>query len=135
MREFSRVLIDGGRVVLVEPGGAHEHAAVSVDVMQRFGTLEKGMELTDVSAYAAGSRLSDCSQHSILLRTTRVDGTTLDHDPTGTSLFANHIFTLRKSTSTSGAQRTATAPRSLRRLRAAVRRRLAAVWHRARRRA
>src|SRR5438067_1227600 len=56
---FSRVLKAERSVVLVEPGGNHEHAEVSVDVMAKYGILEKGMELADVQDYAAGSGLGD----------------------------------------------------------------------------
>ena len=47
MAGFSRVLKPGGRMVLAEPGVAHEHAQVSVDVMNKYGILEKGMELDE----------------------------------------------------------------------------------------
>ena len=42
MAGFGRVLKPGGRMVLAEPGAAHEHAQVSVDVMSKYGILEKG---------------------------------------------------------------------------------------------
>jgi ubiquinone/menaquinone biosynthesis C-methylase UbiE/uncharacterized protein YbaR (Trm112 family) len=54
MKQFARVLKDSGRVVLVEPGGAHEHHQVSQDVMKKYGTLEVGMELADVQNYIEG---------------------------------------------------------------------------------
>jgi len=90
MREFSRVLIDGRPVVLVEPGGAHEHAAVSVEAMTKFGTLEKGMELADIRAYAAGSGLTEIHQHYILRHVDAEGGAPV-------RLLANEVFTLRKS--------------------------------------
>ena len=55
MAGYARILKDGASVVLAEPGEDHETAAVSVDVMARFGILEKGMELEDVEGYIAGS--------------------------------------------------------------------------------
>lgn len=55
MQGYSRILKDGGRVVLAEPGAAHEDAPVSIEVMAKYGILEKGMELADVNAYIAGT--------------------------------------------------------------------------------
>lgn len=52
IRAFERVLEDGGTVILAEPGAAHEHAPVAIDAMQKYGILEKGMELDDVRGYA-----------------------------------------------------------------------------------
>ncbi|TXN60377.1 class I SAM-dependent methyltransferase, partial [Methylobacterium sp. WL30] len=54
MRAFERVLKNIGRVVLVEPGGAHEMNAISQSVMQKYGTMEIGMELSDVQMYIDG---------------------------------------------------------------------------------
>ena len=56
MAGFSRILKPAGRIVLAEPGAAHEHAQVSVDVMNKYGILEKGMELEDVQDYVGGHR-------------------------------------------------------------------------------
>ncbi len=55
MGGYDRVLKPGGRVVLAEPGAAHENAPGSVDVMAKYGILEKGMELDDVRGYADGT--------------------------------------------------------------------------------
>ncbi|MEX2662529.1 MAG: methyltransferase domain-containing protein [Vicinamibacterales bacterium] len=55
VRGYSRVLKDGGRLVLAEPGAAHQDAPGSVEVMEKYGILEKGMELADVAAYAEGT--------------------------------------------------------------------------------
>jgi SAM-dependent methyltransferase len=55
MAGYARILKDGASVVLAEPGEDHETAAVSVDVMSRYGILERGMELEDVEGYIAGS--------------------------------------------------------------------------------
>ena len=57
MGSYGRVLKPGGRVVLAEPGAAHEHAQVAVDVMSKYGILEKGMELADVRRYVEGTPL------------------------------------------------------------------------------
>jgi uncharacterized protein YbaR (Trm112 family)/SAM-dependent methyltransferase len=55
MTSYDRVLKRGGTVVLAEPGAAHEDAKVSVDAMEKYGILEKGMELEDVQRYAQGT--------------------------------------------------------------------------------
>lgn len=62
LRGYDRVLGDGGRLVLAEPGAAHASATGSVEVMEKYGILEKGMELADVAAYAAGTRFSEPEQ-------------------------------------------------------------------------
>lgn len=70
MQGFCRVLVDGGRIVLAEPGAAHEHAEVSVDVMAKYGILEKGMELEDVADYADGTTFA-APEQLFLLRVDR----------------------------------------------------------------
>jgi 27-O-demethylrifamycin SV methyltransferase len=55
MAGYHRVLQPGGTVVLAEPGAAHEAAKASVDAMEKYGILEKGMELDDVKGYAEGT--------------------------------------------------------------------------------
>ena len=45
-----------GALILAEPGGAHEHAEVSVDAMEKYGILERGMELATSPATRRGSR-------------------------------------------------------------------------------
>lgn len=72
MSGYDRVLREVGRVVLAEPGGAHEDAAVAQETMTRFGILERGMELPDVSGYTAGTALRSVEQ-MFLLRTTARD--------------------------------------------------------------
>ncbi len=62
VRGYDRILTDNGRLVLAEPGAAHEHDEGSVDVMEKYGILEKGMELTDVAGYAEGTGFSDPEQ-------------------------------------------------------------------------
>ncbi len=52
---YYRVLASLGRVILAEPGAAHENAEVAVDAMAKYGILEKGMDLSDVVGYAAGT--------------------------------------------------------------------------------
>ena len=57
VRAYERILEDGGVVVLAEPGAAHEHAPVAIDAMEKYGILEKGMELADVRVYCDGTTL------------------------------------------------------------------------------
>ena len=66
MASYDRVLKSGGVVILAEPGGEHEGAAVSVDAMQKYGILERGMELSDVAEYAAGTGLAGPEQLFVL---------------------------------------------------------------------
>jgi len=66
MASYDRVLKNGGVVILAEPGGEHEGAAVSVDAMEKYGILERGMELADVADYAAGTALADPEQLFVL---------------------------------------------------------------------
>jgi SAM-dependent methyltransferase/uncharacterized protein YbaR (Trm112 family) len=54
MRRYERALKDQGRIVLLEPGGQHETAEVSVQVMDDYGIMEVGMELADVQSYIEG---------------------------------------------------------------------------------
>jgi uncharacterized protein YbaR (Trm112 family)/2-polyprenyl-3-methyl-5-hydroxy-6-metoxy-1,4-benzoquinol methylase len=55
MTQYERVLNDGGVVVLAEPGAEHEHAPAAVAAMTKYGILERGMELADVTEYAKGT--------------------------------------------------------------------------------
>ena len=59
---YHRVMGTSGRVVLAEPGSAHEKAEVAVDAMEKFGILEKGMDLPDVVGYAAGTGFNQPEQ-------------------------------------------------------------------------
>jgi hypothetical protein len=65
-------------MVLAEPGAAHENAQISVDVMSKYGILEKGMELGDVREYVAGTDLGKPEQIFLLRASDREVGSTLD---------------------------------------------------------
>jgi len=78
MAGYGRILKPEGRVVLAEPGGAHEDAQVAVDVMRKYGILEKGMELDDVRAYVAGTPLGEPEQVFVLRASHRELGRKLD---------------------------------------------------------
>ena len=78
MASYDRVLRNGGTVILAEPGGAHEGAKVSVDAMEKYGILERGMELDDVTGYADGTSFGPPEQ-LFLLRVAQAElGATLD---------------------------------------------------------
>ena len=67
MAGFSRVLKPAGRMVLAEPGAAHEHAQVSVDVMNKYGILEKGHGARATSSeYVAGTQMGRPEQIFLL---------------------------------------------------------------------
>lgn len=60
--QFDRVLRQGGHVLLAEPNGAHEAHSGSQAVMEKFGILERGMELQDVLDYVAGTSFCNVEQ-------------------------------------------------------------------------
>ena len=66
MSHFFRALKDRGNIVLAEPGGMHEFADVSKEAMDKYGILEKGMDLEDVSHYCNGLNLLPPEQHFVL---------------------------------------------------------------------
>jgi SAM-dependent methyltransferase/uncharacterized protein YbaR (Trm112 family) len=78
LASYDRVLKKGGTVILAEPGGAHEDAKVSVDAMEKFGILEKGMELGDVEGYAEGTTFGAPEQLHLLRVTHAERGLVLD---------------------------------------------------------
>jgi len=63
MQEFSRVLTADGQVVLGEPGGEHENDFRAKAVMDKYGILERGMELADLRRYVAGTPFRPPRQH------------------------------------------------------------------------
>jgi len=66
MQQFFRILKPGKSVVLAEPGSDHEHAQRSIEVMEKYGILERGMSLADVRGYVRGSGFSPPVQHHVL---------------------------------------------------------------------
>ena len=98
MAGYARVLKDGATVVLAEPGAAHETADVSVDMMEKFGILEKGMELTDVEAYASGLPFARPEQHYVMHASAAEleQGITLP-SAWRHSIFHGNVFRLRKA--------------------------------------
>jgi len=65
MRQFFRVLKPGKSVVFAEPGSNHEHAQGPIDVMEKYGILERGMSLEDVRGYVRGSGFLQPAQHHV----------------------------------------------------------------------
>lgn len=66
MAHFYRSLKKDGLVVLAEPGAEHEHAQVSIDVVEKYGILERGLEADDVKAYCEGLDFIPPEQYFIL---------------------------------------------------------------------
>jgi SAM-dependent methyltransferase/uncharacterized protein YbaR (Trm112 family) len=78
MAGFSRALLPAGRMVLAEPGASHEDAQVSVDVMSKYGILEKGMELDDVREYVEGTDMGKPEQIFLVRASDGEVGATID---------------------------------------------------------
>jgi len=103
MASYDRILNATGRVVLAEPGAAHEHAEVSVDVMKKYGILERGMEIEDVAAYAAGTSLGGLEQNFLALGTQHDTGRPMDRAfLKERSIIEGNLFRLRKGGIASG---------------------------------
>jgi uncharacterized protein YbaR (Trm112 family)/SAM-dependent methyltransferase len=66
MSNFYRTLKKSGNIVLAEPGGTHEYAKIARDVQDKYGILEKGMELDDVKEYCQGLNVISPQQHYVL---------------------------------------------------------------------
>lgn len=108
MAGFSRVLKAAGRMVLAEPGAAHEHAAVSVDVMNKYGILEKGMELEDVKDYVAGTQMAAPEQIFLLRSSERDLGASIDRRFVQThSAVEGNLFRITRSESVLDSLKTA----------------------------
>lgn len=124
MRSYDRALKPHGRVVLAEPGAAHEDAQVSVDVMKKYGILEKGMELDDVIGYAAGTSLGSAEQNYVVRARGAELHRTLDLPfIRANAIVTTNLFTLVKG----GAPGAGTAPAARRRVWPRVKRRIKAA--------
>jgi len=100
MAGYARALRDAGVVVLAEPTGAHENADVSKHTMQRFGILEKGMELEDIEDYIAGLPFAEPEKQLALHISTAELAQGLNLPSAWRhSLFNGHIFRIRKDAS------------------------------------
>jgi SAM-dependent methyltransferase len=97
MASYDRVLKDGGTVILAEPGGEHESAKVSVDAMEKYGILERGMELDDVVRYTADTSFGDVEQVYVLRVAQDELGPAIDHEFCKRhSAFEGNLFRLSK---------------------------------------
>ena len=97
MQEFYRTLRPGGEVILSEPGAEHEHMPGVQEVMDRFGTLEKGMNLDDVVAYAQGTGFDRPQQHFVLKLEQSQAHELLSDEMIKTSSYAPaNLFSIRK---------------------------------------
>jgi SAM-dependent methyltransferase/uncharacterized protein YbaR (Trm112 family) len=66
MKGFFRTLKPGKRVLLAEPGLEHEKAQVAIDVMQKYGILERGMDLAAIEGYTRGTDFLKPKRHNIV---------------------------------------------------------------------
>jgi SAM-dependent methyltransferase/uncharacterized protein YbaR (Trm112 family) len=66
MHQFFRTLKPGGEVILSEPGSGHQQATGVQEIMDRFGTLEKGMDLSDVAGYIHETGFAAPKQHLVV---------------------------------------------------------------------
>ncbi len=96
IRAFERVLEDGGIVILAEPGAAHEHAPVAIDAMQKYGILEKGMELDDVRGYAGETTFGVEQVYLLRLSHAEVGGRVDSAFVAGHSAVEGNLFKLTK---------------------------------------
>ena len=87
MDEFARVMRDGGRITLVEPGEAHEADPIAIEVMAKYGTLERGMNLDDVRSYVKGLPFHEPQEHFLMPMQAHTPMTELSRDFIGWSLF------------------------------------------------
>jgi len=98
MAGYDRVLRPAGRVVLAEPGGEHEQADVSQDVMKKYGILERGMELGDVRGYAAGTSFTAIEEILLGRFNDRDTGLTVTRDVLRSrSLLEGNLFKLSRA--------------------------------------
>jgi 2-polyprenyl-3-methyl-5-hydroxy-6-metoxy-1,4-benzoquinol methylase len=97
MRVYERVLQQDGVAILAEPGAAHEQAPVAIDAMQKYGILEKGMEIVDVRGYCAGTSLH--AEQVYLVRLAREEAGAVADLPfvTRHSVVEGNLFKLTKS--------------------------------------
>jgi len=95
---FFRALKENGPVVLAEPGREHEHAQASIDVMEKYGILEKGIETDDLKAYCEGLDFSPPEQYFVLKTSQKEKRKMLTTDFINSHSFVDcNIYVLRKS--------------------------------------
>jgi hypothetical protein len=103
MEHFHRALKDSGSIVLGEPGGMHEFAKVSTDVMDKYGILEKGMELDDIYMYCENLNILPPEQHFILEIQENEVGQTLSREFVNAHPYMDcNVFRIKKQADTQG---------------------------------
>ena len=63
MSELARVMRRGAKLVLVEPGKAHERHPQSIAVMQQHGILERGFDKGDLMGYIQSTPLGEIAHY------------------------------------------------------------------------
>ena len=97
MAHFCRSLKKEGLAVLAEPGKEHEQAQVSIEVMEKYGILEKGIEKEDIKAYCEGLDFMPPEQHFMLKIHQGEQGKVLTSKFIKSHSFVEcNIFTIRK---------------------------------------
>ncbi len=48
LQDLSEILVPGGRLIMAEPGPRHEFQPISIQVMEKYGILEKGISKKDI---------------------------------------------------------------------------------------
>lgn len=97
MAHFFRSLKKEGLVVLAEPGKEHEQAQVSMEVMEKYGILEKGIETEDIKAYCKELNFLPPEQYFMLKIHQREQGKVLTSKFIKSHSFVEcNIFVIRK---------------------------------------
>jgi ubiquinone/menaquinone biosynthesis C-methylase UbiE/uncharacterized protein YbaR (Trm112 family) len=97
MAHFFRSLKKEGLVVLAEPGKEHEQAQVSMEVMEKYGILEKGIETEDIKAYCEELNFMPPEQHFMLKIHQKEQGKVLTSKFIKSHSFVEcNIFVIRK---------------------------------------
>ncbi len=95
---FFRTLRKGCSVILAEPGKDHESLEESIDVMEKYGILEKGMELSDIRSYIQDEDFLPPEQHYVLKLKKEELKSYLDHSFARTHSYVDClIFSVTKS--------------------------------------
>jgi len=97
MAHFFRALKEDGLVVLAEPGKEHEQAQASIEVMEKYGILEKGIETEDIKAYCEELDFNPPEQYFMLKIHQGEQGKVLTSKFIKSHSFVEcNIFTIRK---------------------------------------
>ncbi|MCP4215330.1 MAG: methyltransferase domain-containing protein [bacterium] len=97
---FFQALKDNGRIVLAEPGGTHELAKGAREVMDKYGILEKGIELDELVQYCECLKVLPPEQHYFLKVNRTEENKTLSREfiDSHTNIDCN-VFVVNKSLS------------------------------------